>query len=559
MTNEWTRPENWVPNTVPNGAGDVAMFSDSSRTDISLSGNVEVNKIVYSRGDSSPSFRVTLNLSVLNFTGEGIVNESGVLQSFVETVTDSITSLLLFFNNATAGENTSFVVPGGELTFFDSSDAGRANFTISGAGIRQGHLTFVDDGSAANATIVTSGNALTTFVDNSTAAEATFTTSDGGAVLFESDSTAAEATFVSDGGITPGRGGGGVDFLNFATAGQGNFTINGAAVAGAVAAHAVFDNSSTAGDATLTLAGGEVAGAEGSFLRFFSSSTAGNARLTANGGVDGGGGATIFFLDRSDGGMASLGVFANGELDIGNRVKPGVTIGSLEGDGLVYLGAKALVVGSNNRSVTFGGSIQDGGINQGTGGSVSKIGTGTWKLISANSYTGGTTVNEGALAVYNRSGSATGSGPVQVNAGVLAGKGTIAGAVTLGSGSGAGAVLAPGQGAASLVRLQMESSLTWKSDGSYRCRLNTKKGKSDQVLANGVTIDNGAQMDLQVIGQERLPMGRSATVINDTAATPITGRFANLPDGSTLSAGPNTLQVSYSGGDGNDFILTVVP
>lgn len=43
-----------------------------------------------------------------------------------------------------------------------------------------------------------------------------------------------------------------------------------------------------------------------------------------------------------------------------------------------------------------------------------------------------------------------------------------------------------------------------------------------------------------------------------TAATPISGVFANLADGSTITAGSNTLQVSYEGGDGNDLTLTVV-
>ncbi len=48
-------------------------------------------------------------------------------------------------------------------------------------------------------------------------------------------------------------------------------------------------------------------------------------------------------------------------------------------------------------------------------------------------------------------------------------------------------------------------------------------------------------------------------MISNTAATPISGTFANLADGSTLTAGHNKFQVSYSGGDGNDLTLTVVP
>jgi hypothetical protein len=49
------------------------------------------------------------------------------------------------------------------------------------------------------------------------------------------------------------------------------------------------------------------------------------------------------------------------------------------------------------------------------------------------------------------------------------------------------------------------------------------------------------------------------TAINKTSANPISGRFANLPDGSTITIGGNTFQASYEGGDGNDLTLTVVP
>ena len=40
---------------------------------------------------------------------------------------------------------------------------------------------------------------------------------------------------------------------------------------------------------------------------------------------------------------------------------------------------------------------------------------------------------------------------------------------------------------------------------------------------------------------------------------PIIGTFMNLPDGGTITAGNNTFQANYEGGDGNDLTLTVVP
>ena len=56
-----------------------------------------------------------------------------------------------------------------------------------------------------------------------------------------------------------------------------------------------------------------------------------------------------------------------------------------------------------------------------------------------------------------------------------------------------------------------------------------------------------------------LPLGTVFTVISNTSAMPISGTFSNLPDGSTIGIGGKNCQVSYSGGNGNDLTLTVVP
>ena len=43
------------------------------------------------------------------------------------------------------------------------------------------------------------------------------------------------------------------------------------------------------------------------------------------------------------------------------------------------------------------------------------------------------------------------------------------------------------------------------------------------------------------------------------AATPITGTFNNLGEGEIITVNGNNFQASYSGDDGNDLTLTVVP
>jgi hypothetical protein len=163
------------------------------------------------------------------------------------------------------------------------------------------------------------------------------------------------------------------------------------------------------------------------------------------------------------------------------------------------------------------------------------------------------------LKVANKTGSATGRGKVTVNAGTLGGPGTISGSVTIGTGSGAGAVLAPGLGASKPTMLTIQSGLTCKADSTYTYKLNTKKAKADQVVANGVTINSGAQFNFTASANKKLTADTVFIAISNTSATPITGTFANLPDGSAFSAGRNTFQVSYEGGDGNDLTLTVRP
>ena len=87
----------------------------------------------------------------------------------------------------------------------------------------------------------------------------------------------------------------------------------------------------------------------------------------------------------------------------------GISIGSLEGDGIVSLGSNrpSLTIGTNNLSTVFSGVIQGSG-------SVVKKGSGTLTFTRANTYVGSTSVTGGFIKIRNRNGSATGSGPVEI-------------------------------------------------------------------------------------------------------------------------------------------------
>jgi fibronectin-binding autotransporter adhesin len=94
------------------------------------------------------------------------------------------------------------------------------------------------------------------------------------------------------------------------------------------------------------------------------------------------------------------------------------TIGSLAGNGIVTNNGNTLAtltIGNDNTSTTFSESLQNGVNTLG----LTKVGTGTLTLTSANSYAGGTIINGGTLQLGDggTTGSITGN---VLNNGILA-------------------------------------------------------------------------------------------------------------------------------------------
>ena len=334
------------------------------------------------------------------------------------------------------------------------------------------------------------------------------------------------------------------------------FTNNGATASGAAGGNISFRDTTTANRCIFITEGGTASNAQGGHTDFTDNSTAGNAEHHTLGGTNGGLGGWIAFGRSSSGGTAFVALFGNGYLDISGHNAPGMAIGNLRGNGAVFLGGNDLTVGTNNLSTTFSGVIQDGAGF--TGGSITKVGTGKLPLTKASTYTGGTTIEAGTLLAKNKTGSGTGSGFVQINAGTFGGTGMIDGAVTVGTGSSSGAILLPGNNATPGT-LTINSTLTFNSLSTYKCVLKRTTAKADKVVAVGVTINSGALFVFTDVGSGTLPPGTVFTVIDNTSANPIAGTFSNLPDNSTFTSNGNTYQASYEGGTGNDLTLTVVP
>jgi autotransporter-associated beta strand protein len=531
-TGNWNTVTNWTAGGPPNGPSDTATFAVSNKTGVSLSADTEVNGIVFNAGASAFTITTSPGFFVLTISGAGISNNSGITENFVNLANPTQRGRIVFTNSASAGSSTLFTNNAGGNSFMSG---GRTEFQVTATA---GNGAFIQRASAASGEI-------------------------GGRVLFTNSATAGNGTFTNEGSnsIAP-NGGGAVTFADTSTAGNGVVTNNAGSGSGASGGVAQFFGTSTGGNGVFTNDGATVSGAFGGGMIFVETSTAGSATLIANGGSSGGGGGGIDFEDDSAGGTSRIKLFGNGFLELSSHHAPGLTVGSIEGDGDVLLGALNLAVGSNNLSTIFSGVIQDGGQNGGTGGSLSKIGNGKLTLNDASTYTGGTAIKKGMLLVKNTIGSATGTGVVQVNAGTLEGVGRIAGAVTVGTGVGttSKANLLAGNSNTSPGTLTISNPVTFQSDSTYKCVLNRSSRIASKLTASGVTINNNAQFAFKDIGTGTLTVGTVFRVIDNTSNLPISGRFRNLSNGLVLTSPDGTkFKVNYTGGTGNDLTLKVVP
>jgi len=253
-----------------------------------------------------------------------------------------------------------------------TSDSASFNFifwglTISGTGVTNnsgvlqsfqnwGGLVFKNTSTAASAYMS---------IDNSS-----FDTT--GYTIFNDSSSAAGASISNSG--SPGGfvapGGPAATFFNgTSTAGHAGITNHGGFPVtehdwSPVGGYTEFHDSSTADSATLVANYG-ITGGGG--IYFYGASSADSASIIANGISYGVGGAIVFY-DASTGGTARVQVFYNGYLHIADH-QSGLSIGSIEGSGNVFLGANNLIVGTNNINTSFSGVISGSG-------SLAKVGNG---------------------------------------------------------------------------------------------------------------------------------------------------------------------------------------
>jgi autotransporter-associated beta strand protein len=231
---------------------------------------------------------------------------------------------------------------------------------------------------------------------------------------------------------------------------------------------------------------------------------------------------------------------SNAVFDLGNT---SATLNNRNGGITVYLGAliggastslegstsanNTYVIGGKNLDTTFAGKIYE--YVPFRSNNIVKVGTGTFTLTGANTYTAGTIVNGGTLLVNNTTGSGTGTNYVAVNSGgTLGGTGFIYGAVT----NYAGGTIWPGSNG--VGQLTLKSNL-FLSAGSF---LNFQLGaSSDKLVVSNALVLNGT---INVANAAGFGPGTYTNIIYGGALSGVLPAVGSKPAGFSVTIKTNT-------------------
>ncbi|MFC0878493.1 autotransporter-associated beta strand repeat-containing protein [Saccharicrinis sp. FJH2] len=189
----------------------------------------------------------------------------------------------------------------------------------------------------------------------------------------------------------------------------------------------------------------------------------------------------------------------------GDNIAQTVHVGSVTGASDSYLRTENWVIGEKNDTTVFDGVIQ--------GNSLTKAGTGMLILTNSSTYSGGTTVNSGLLYINNTTGSATGSGTVNINSGgMLDGTGIINGRVVVNNGG----VLSPGWKYGTLT---INNNVTLNAGATLLVDVNTNGNTCDKILTNGKTVSLGGTLQMNKLTSDAYQEGDSFELFaNSTVA-----------------------------------------
>jgi hypothetical protein len=98
------------------------------------------------------------------------------------------------------------------------------------------------------------------------------------------------------------------------------------------------------------------------------------------------------------------------------------------------------------------------------------------------------------------------------------------------------------------------------STGSIQIQLagNDPADEYDRLVVLNASRLTGRSLDIDLLNGFTPTLGDQFTIIDDRFAGAVSGTFLNLPQDSIFFADGRAFQISYTGGDGNDVLLTTV-
>jgi autotransporter-associated beta strand protein len=613
----WGTPANWGPDGVPD-SGDAAIFNRATtRTIVSLLGDKNVKELYFTTPDcpamtlAAGSFKLLLG-KLVSGTGVG-----GIVVNGDVTTAQTINTAIQAQNDLTFANNSPASTAALNINSVLTSTAAASKITLAGngrvnvnsaIGASFGDLVKINTGAAwltnANAftgtmdiqngeIVVTHSGALGTTAANTTVASGAtlalaggvnFTSTEtvrlsgngetgtSGALDVEDNSAVSfSGLLVMDAGARIGSGAGtgtltlasdldtttGAFALTFAGSGTTimNGTISGAGALvkngtgtlqlNGLASHT---GTTTVNQGTLSTNLVSLPGAVVNFgTMIYDDAT--DRTVTNNWGGTGtyikqGAGTLTFSGTMSTVGFLNL---QSGTSKLGASERFSSTLDLIVNTGAVFdlnafsetLGPVELfggsIVNSTGSSTQFlaGTSydVRSGAVSARLGGSaaLTKTTSGTVTLSGANTFTGGSTVQAGTLDLAG-----------SLNSSLIVDGGTVTFGATTGIRTVAG-------------------SLTVNSAGSVRFRLNgtTAGTQYDQLRLTSATSSVALAGMLDLVAAPGLVAGSSFRIIDNTGTSlAVSGTFSGLPEGAEFYEDAQWWRISYTGGSGNDVVLT---
>ncbi len=486
-------------------------FSATSGSGVTVGANVTLESVGAAVGNNLNAVAGYIDpTSTFLYSGSATAASPAALSSTRNIGNLTVTNGVLKITNSnlvTGGTVT--VTNGGTLDLGSYSVTAGKGF-ILGSGTASGYVKGSNalilastSGDAVNATlisgtvasVISSGTALSNVVKTNDATTVVLTGNN--TYLGETDVTAGVLSFntVAAGGAAQALGAGNAVKLGVAATSSGTLQYTGAA-------GTLDKNISALGNGSNTV------------------KNAGSGELNLSGSISNNGTNLVF-----DGGAAGLNV-------------SGIVNGSGANSNLFFNGKTTLSGTANGSNLTV------------TGGTTSNVGqanlTGTVTVVSGARF-----ANNGPVSAAN----------INVG-GLLTGTGAITGALTIQSGG----ELAPG-GSASVV-----GSLTVQTGAKVSLQVATLSSFDQLSVSNGVTLGGALTLSLSdafLAETAGLTALESIKLIDNAGSAPLTSTFESVSyittsgtyavTDNTFTIGTTVYDLSYSGGDGNDVVLTVVP